>query len=753
MSWQSAERVQKNAEGQYRAMINGQWVPVARAQKNAQGQYRVMITDSAGAAAPDAVPPSAAAPQAGAAAPALETGVVPVAKLLLSTTNPIAFARQFAVTSPEDRATAASIGVGAATGPIVGGGLRLLAAGVPRLAGALRPAATAVETGGFQTGLAPGAPKVAQLGLRVGGAAVPGAAAGAAGGGVEEAGTGAAISAGIAVAAPPVLKVVSKGTGAVADAVLGRSADVRANTLVRQTIGAEINALRAAMQAQPDVPASRIAADMDLPVLQALLKAAEDADPQGVVNAFRKNETQDIANYLARMSGGATRTEARAARESAKETLGLITTPMREEALAAAGQTGRVMPRLEVLAKEGRAAAAEAVDRVRRFVPAADRALDWAKNWSASGGVSAVSVGAAPRPPARYTFPGQLADRADVRATEAAAESLRAGGKARAAEATLQSMKDRGLTPITVDKFTSAIDRMLRDPDVALNPTLAKALPQVRQMFDDWAAQNGVITPEAVYAIRKNGIAGVIQQIMPNADAQAQRRMAAEILGRLRPVMDEAIENAGGKGWGDYLRTFEQGMTQIDEMELASNLQTRWRRGTPASKAKILDILSGEDPKTIEKIFGGGKYDIAEVMTRDKAFLAKLQSTIGLDLKAAAQASAGRPALEKIQSKRGIRSRIPYLTRITTSANEVLAAIEAKVNDATADAIINAARSGRSFAQMLDALPAAERSKVLSQFKNAQSWNSFSRDVTLASRSFAIEPREQEPMNVNSLRP
>ena len=346
-----------------------------------------------------------------------------------------------------------------------------------------------------------------------------------------------------------------------------------------------------------------------------------------------------------------------------------------------------------------------------------------------------------------------MAGRADVRATEAAAESLKAGGAARAAENTLQSMKDRGLAPITADKFTGAIDRMLRDPDVALNPTLAKALPQVRQMFDDWAAQNGVITPEAVYAIRKNGISGVIQQLMPNADAQAQRRMAAEILGRLRPVMDDAIDKAGGKGWKDYLRTFEQGMTQIDEMELAEVLQSEWRKGTPAAKTKILNILSGQDPKVVEKIFGSGKYDITEVLTRDKPFLAKLQSTTGLDLEAAAQARAGRAPLEKIQSKRGTRLRFPFFTRATTATNEVLAAIEAKVADATADAVINAAKSGRSFAQMLDALPTAERNAVLAQFKNAQSWNGFSRDVALAARSFAVEPKGKEPTNTNSLRP
>lgn len=41
MAWEQAEKVQKNSAGEYRAMINGEWVPVAAAQKNSAGQYRV----------------------------------------------------------------------------------------------------------------------------------------------------------------------------------------------------------------------------------------------------------------------------------------------------------------------------------------------------------------------------------------------------------------------------------------------------------------------------------------------------------------------------------------------------------------------------------------------------------------------------------------------------------------------------------------------------------------------------------------
>ena len=42
MAWESAEKVQKNDAGQFRAFIGGDWVPVEKAQKNEAGQYRVM---------------------------------------------------------------------------------------------------------------------------------------------------------------------------------------------------------------------------------------------------------------------------------------------------------------------------------------------------------------------------------------------------------------------------------------------------------------------------------------------------------------------------------------------------------------------------------------------------------------------------------------------------------------------------------------------------------------------------------------
>lgn len=53
-NWESAERVEKNDKGEYRALIGGSWMPVAKAQKNDKGEFRVKRVDSS----PDVCDPS-----------------------------------------------------------------------------------------------------------------------------------------------------------------------------------------------------------------------------------------------------------------------------------------------------------------------------------------------------------------------------------------------------------------------------------------------------------------------------------------------------------------------------------------------------------------------------------------------------------------------------------------------------------------------------------------------------------------------
>ena len=640
-------------------------------------------------------------------------------------------------------------GAGLFAGPALAVGSRALGAAVPAIQRVTTPLATAFETGGFRSGLPSTAPVAARVATRVAGAAVPGAIASP-----GDMATGAGVSTGIAFLAPPVAKIVAKGSGAIVDALRGVTADTRANQLVRLAANNEVNALRAAMAAQPDVPASRAAADLDMPVLQALLAEAEKKDPRGVVNAFRQRESQNTLNELTRIAGGPTAETARAARETAKGTLTAVTAPMREGAFEAARKTGEIMPRLQTIAGESRAAAKEATDTVRRVSNAVNKADDWASSWFAGRGIGEPGVRLPGRVEATTTFPGQLAASGRARTmggpferqvieeggavargiSRAAEESQRAGARARAAESTLQSMKDRGLKPITAADLTGPISRQLRNPDIATNREASAALTRINEMLGDWTNEFGVVTPEALYAIRKNGVAGVIRELNPGMDAKSQDRLAASVLTKVKPLFDEAIEKAGGKQFKNYLTTFERGMSDIRGMELADQIRKMYKEG---QKQQIVDLIAGESPDVVEDLFGSGRYKISEEMAKDMPLLRRIADTVGADLKAVQQAAAGRAALSEVKQEKSLIRKLPWLSRASTSINEAVAALERKMKTETLNVLIRAAQSGREFNRVLDALPTKERSAFLAQFKNAESWNKFTTEVGRASQVYA----------------
>lgn len=651
-----------------------------------------------------------------------------------------------ALLSPEQKATALGVGVGFGAGPLVGTAVRV--------GGAAPALATALETTGLKSGLERTAPAALRLGTRVVGAAIPSAISGVPTGTPAES---AVIGTGVSLALPPIASAVVKGVGGFIDFVTGRTAATRANQLVRVAANEQINALREAIQANPDELPSRIVSNVaassgqNLDVLQALLQRAEKADPAGVVNAFRQREAQDITNALARIAGGETAEAARAAREGAKETLTAITTPIREQELAAAEATGKIVPKLQTIAAEARKGVTAAVDRVRRFTGAISSAEEWAKDWVASGGARAV----APRPPTKFTFPGELAVTAERRAGEAAAESLQLGSKARAAEGRLAAMESEGLKPITNQTLVGRLNGLLRNPEIATNREASAAIPRIVDMINDWTNQNGVVDPWALYAIRKNGVAGVIRELNPNMDAKAQSRFAAQVLNDIKPLIDDAIVQAGGRNWPAYLDSFEEGMSAIKGMELADQIRKLYKTG---DKQAIIDLVRGETPDVVEDLFGSGRYKISEEMAKDMPFLRKLADTLQVDVNIVEQAARGRAAVKTAEENVGWRIRLPFFTRFTTATNEIIAALEKKMKQSTMEQLIKAAQSGREFERILNAIPTKERSAFMAQFKSPEDWSQFSTQVANAARTYAMSPTDEQsnalaPENRNALRP
>jgi hypothetical protein len=144
-------------------------------------------------------------------------------------------------------------------------------------------------------------------------------------------------------------------------------------------------------------------------------------------------------------------------------------------------------------------------------------------------------------------------------------------------------------------------------------------------------------------------------------------------------------------------------------------------------------------------------------MAKDMPFLKKLADTLDLDATAVKQAAAGRAALTEAEKKGSVRFRLPFLTRASTTVNEVVAGLEQKMKAETLETLIRAAQSGREFNRVLDQIPARERNAFLAQFKNAESWNKFAGQVAQAAQvqvtSRAAKDFKEQPMIMNNLAP
>lgn len=579
--------------------------------------------------------------------------------------------------------------------------------------------ATALESGGFRT--TPGISAPAKVAERaVGGATLGGTSSLLID--PEYTGYGAALGTALPFIAPPVINNLATGAGYFNDLMRGRLGAVNAGEIVRNAAGGTKSAIEAALGAAPDALPSQTTAEIGTPAWQALLRIAETQDPAGTAAAVRTLQGQEQLDALRRIAGGANQTEARAGREASKRALDTITTPMRETELAAAGEANRVLPGLEAQASKFRGAAAAKVEDVRRMsAPGGviDRATEWATRWKPSFMRGGNPV---PRYPMQYTYPGELAARAEGVSSQSAEASLIFGAAARDAEARAASLEAEGLRRLTSKPITDALRAKLANPEIGVNTQTNRAITRLIDMLDDWTAQNGAITPEAIYAIRKEGISAVVDDMLPNATPKARRAFTAKVLTNVKPLLDDAIEQAGGTGWRDYLRTFEDGMHAIDQRKLAARAMTLYRK----SPKKFIELVEGNDPEAIEKIFGPGSYDLVQEMGQGKAnVLRRVAGELVREQTITGKVKEGLPAAQTIieRNQKSLQVRIPnWFDPKVTISNKLLEGLEGKIGQKTMDALVRASRSGASMNELLNTMPTAERNKLLLLMRNTKGW-------------------------------
>lgn len=196
--------------------------------------------------------------------------------------------------------------------------------------------ATAIRTGGMTVPATSSA--VTKTALRAAGGATLGGAS-AALVNPEDAATGAVLGAAVPTIAAPVLKMTASGIGKLIDYTKGRVSDVRAAELLQEAFGGDTNTIVNILKNAPDDVTARQAmvdAGIDADAVFALGEQVEKRNLSGAFSRLAEAADTKRKGLLATASGGKTQESARAARETAKGKLTEVTTPMREEALAAA---------------------------------------------------------------------------------------------------------------------------------------------------------------------------------------------------------------------------------------------------------------------------------------------------------------------------------------------------------------------------------------------------------------------------------
>jgi hypothetical protein len=619
----------------------------------------------------------------------------------------------------------------------VGGAIAAPLRAVPAAA----PLAQAIRSGGFSTGQviqkgAPAATRIADLGTRVAGGAITGGST-AAVLNPAEAETGAAIGAAIPLAGTTV-NYLARGAGFLKDAFTGQLAAVKAGKISREVAGDRIGAIRAALAAAPeDLTAAQATAGVQNNAFQALGAFAAKTDDISL--KLKQQAIDDIAE-LHRMAEGGNATEARRAYEQSIQRLNQLTSDMRKVELGAANQAAQTMNQLAPQMQQRQAsmvnalregmpanlpsgaagtpapgisgihAGTEALQR-RNVADDAARRLMVARSQAARGMVSEPGIPEVnDRQVARANkfVSDQWQEASDIFANIAKQRRAEAGFL----ENQIGSLEAHGLRPLDAGSITSAIDSKLAQPGLRASSNVTKVLQTIKDDIVNLTEKGGgVIDAHDLYTLRKEGINERIMQILGQTDPKISAKVTRNVLQEVRPLIDDAIEKAGGTGWRDYLKTYSQGMQAVDQKAMAAQAAKLFKD----SPQEYVRLVRGNNPDAVESIFGPGSYDIFKEMGNKMPTLEKLASNVEREGAMKEAATAGAEKLSAVIQNMG-RSfpRLPNTLNVkTTLANLTLEDLEKRLGPKVAAKLQEGMVSGKTALEMLNTLPAVERKGLL----------------------------------------
>jgi hypothetical protein len=432
-------------------------------------------------------------------------------------------------------------------------------------------------------------------------------------------------------------------------------------------------------------------------------------DPDATARILAQQEAARTAR-LAEAAGGETATMQRSAAETGRRGVTEATGPTREAALTRANVAGRVVPEAEALAEAARQQAAEQSGLARRMVFAGERRGQFAED-----------IGELRPDEVSTSFLQKVRGEAGAmtqRGEQAAQQAIGLRQQARDMEDVVADLAAEGMQPLTVAPISQSIRAMAAAPGTRASKLQRRALVTAANQLDALADANGVIDARDLYQFRKSELGDIVNVLLSgrNMPPSGVKEGAAKLMGDIRPMIDDAIEGAGGVGFKDYLTRTRQGFEAINRQELAA----RGAQLAKESPDEFTALMRGERPKVVEDIMGKGtkQYDIGGMALADPArYLAMKTSADELETlnKMAQLGARGEPRAGNILRSqqpgllsRGlgtlVRAKFPAVAFAGTGAQNVESAL---VNPNVQREIANAFTSGQGALQAMEQYPTA----------------------------------------------
>lgn len=452
------------------------------------------------------------------------------------------------------------------------------------------------------------------------------------------------VDAALAGAAVPVVGHILKfGAGKTYDLIMGRAGPVAAARILREVISDNATKIASALRNAPkDIVANTAeflaARGLLTPELAAATQIASGSKQGGelldlaLTRAEGKNRMRQV------IAGGETPTKAVSNIAATKKALQNVTGPQREGALTTAdvGRT-QVIP-LEREAARLRQLASEEAENARRLLTANDRSATLIRE----SGL---------RLPADIKRQREIVAGLERFGGEAADRSVTAGADARAAEAAAANLRAQGLNPLDISGLVSTLRQKASEAEF-VSPDRFRILSEFANNLQRRADKmGGVIDATGLYLARRE-MGNFVRTILDTTDPKALRQGTAQLVGEAQPLIDDAIEAAGGKGWREYLNTFAEGMKGIERQQFQ-------RQIAELPDDQFAKVMAGKDPDYVEDFFGPGRTDVnVELQGPNLATANKLGREIEAEEAVASTGMGKLSAAQKLNFPQGVTANV-----------------------------------------------------------------------------------------------